>query len=280
MMLCSSLRTRIQSWLRDYDKLQSCAVILIYIQPELRSNLRVFTPLCNLVGHHLVYSFRSYDMCKLLDCSHSRKFSSSDELEFSILLDIIRNISSRDYGAFIFSLKLTLLMQILGLSVRLLSSFFWIQMYRLGVSHVESAGSRDADFDLRNSFLSPATPAVVRQSSDSEDPLGGSIYDPAYYSSLFEAIQDDKYLLEGQNHGIKDGDSSSQVESCKLKPLVGSTCQTIKFLVKDLLVKGAMKEALLSFGPFKTLLPPFGPYEYKICLKLVTFLSHVSCKKI
>ena len=69
-------------------------------------------------------------------------------------------------------------------------------MYRLGVSHVESAGSRDADFDLRNSFLSPATPAVVRQSSDSEDPLGGSIYDPAYYSSLFEAIQDDKYLLE------------------------------------------------------------------------------------
>jgi len=28
-------------------------------------------------------------------------------------------------------------------------------MYRLGVSHVESSVSRDADFDLRNSFLSP-----------------------------------------------------------------------------------------------------------------------------
>lgn len=66
-------------------------------------------------------------------------------------------------------------------------------MYRLGISHVESAASREADFDLRNSFLSPVTPAVARhQSSDSEDQLGGSIYDPAYYSSLFEVSQDDK----------------------------------------------------------------------------------------
>ncbi|GAB4835094.1 hypothetical protein Ancab_000002 [Ancistrocladus abbreviatus] len=32
MMLFSSLKTRIQSWLRDYDKLQSFAVILIYVQ--------------------------------------------------------------------------------------------------------------------------------------------------------------------------------------------------------------------------------------------------------
>lgn len=66
-------------------------------------------------------------------------------------------------------------------------------MYRLGISHVESSVSREADFDLRNSFLSPVTPAVARQSSDSEDQLGGSIYDPAYYSSLFEVTPDDKY---------------------------------------------------------------------------------------
>ncbi|RRT85030.1 hypothetical protein BHM03_00024079 [Ensete ventricosum] len=33
MALCSSsLRLRIQSWLRDYDSLQSVAVVLIYIQ--------------------------------------------------------------------------------------------------------------------------------------------------------------------------------------------------------------------------------------------------------
>ncbi|KAF8398615.1 hypothetical protein HHK36_017546 [Tetracentron sinense] len=32
IMPCSSLRTRIRSWLRDYDKIQAGAVILIYIQ--------------------------------------------------------------------------------------------------------------------------------------------------------------------------------------------------------------------------------------------------------
>ena len=32
MMLCGSLRDRIQPWLRDYVKLQSLAVFLIYIQ--------------------------------------------------------------------------------------------------------------------------------------------------------------------------------------------------------------------------------------------------------
>lgn len=31
-MLCESLRDRIQPWLRDYDRLQSLAVILLYIQ--------------------------------------------------------------------------------------------------------------------------------------------------------------------------------------------------------------------------------------------------------
>lgn len=235
MMLCSSLRTRIQSWLRDYDKLQSCAVILLYVQ----IGCALLGSLGALYNGVLLINLAIalFALVAIESGSQSLGRTYAFLLLSAILLDIIWfilfahtiwNISSKDYGAFIFSLKLTLLMQILGLSVRLLSSFFWIQMYRLGVSHVESAGSRDADFDLRNSFLSPATPAVVRQSSDSEDPLGGSIYDPAYYSSLFEAIQEDKYLLEGQNHGIKDGDSSSQVESCKWKPLVGSTCQAVK----------------------------------------------------
>ncbi|RVX13036.1 hypothetical protein CK203_009735 [Vitis vinifera] len=32
MMLCSSFRSRIQNFLRDYDRLQFFAVILIYIQ--------------------------------------------------------------------------------------------------------------------------------------------------------------------------------------------------------------------------------------------------------
>ena len=103
------------------------------------------------------------------------------------ILCVCRNISSEDYGIFvIFSLKLTLAMQIIGFTVRLSSTLLWIQIYRLGVSYVDTTGSREADYDLRNSFLSPATPAVARQPSDSDYILGGSIFDPAYYSSLFE----------------------------------------------------------------------------------------------
>lgn len=85
-------------------------------------------------------------------------------------------------------------MQIIGFSVRLSSSFLWIQMYRLGVSYLETSVPQEADADLRNSFLNPATPSIVRHPSGSDDVLGGSIYDPAYYSSLFEESKDDAYL--------------------------------------------------------------------------------------
>lgn len=85
-------------------------------------------------------------------------------------------------------------MQIIGFSVRLSSSLLWIQIYRLGISYMETSVPREADYDLRNSFLSPATPVVVRQPSGSDDMIGGSIYDPTYYSSLFEDGQDSKCL--------------------------------------------------------------------------------------
>lgn len=108
------------------------------------------------------------------------------------LMCVCRNISSQDYATFfIFSVKLTLGTQIVGFIVRLSSSLLWIQIYRLGAAYVDTA-SRAADFDLRSSFLSPVTPAVVRQTSDSNEILGGSIYDPAYYSSLFEDSQENK----------------------------------------------------------------------------------------
>lgn len=66
-------------------------------------------------------------------------------------------------------------------------------MYRLGVSYVDNSGARDTDGDLRNSFLNPATPSIVRRNSGCDDVVGGAIYDPAYYSSLFEDSRDDTY---------------------------------------------------------------------------------------
>lgn len=116
------------------------------------------------------------------------------------LFAICRHISSEVYGTFVvFSVKLTLCMQIIGFFVRLSSSLLWIQMYRLGVSHLDASALREADADLRNSFLSPPTPSIVRHPSGSDDVLGGSIYNPAYYSSLFEDGKDDAYMHSVSN---------------------------------------------------------------------------------
>lgn len=229
MMLCSSLKNRIQPWLRDYVRLQSFAVILLYIQigcaligslgalynGVLLINLAI--PLFALVAIENSSEALSRTYAVLLFCS--------------ILLDIawfflfshdIWIITPNDYGIyFIVSLKITLSMQIVGFCVRLSSSLLWIQMYRLGPSYSDGTVSRDADFDIRNSFLNPVSPAVVRQSSDSEDVVGGSIYDPAYYSSLFEDGQDNGYSYGGHSCGIGDHGSTSAAGSPLLKPSIG-----------------------------------------------------------
>ncbi|CAL5205057.1 unnamed protein product [Lathyrus oleraceus] len=66
-----------------------------------------------------------------------------------------------------------------------------------------------ADYDLRSSFLSPATPAIARQRSNSNEILGGSIYDPAYYSSLFEDNQENKFTYGLPDHDIAQNGSTS-----------------------------------------------------------------------
>ncbi|AAD10643.1 Hypothetical protein [Arabidopsis thaliana] len=80
-------------------------------------------------------------------------------------------------------------MEMIGFFVRLSSSLLWFQIYRLGAAIVDTSLPRETDSDLRNSFLNPPTPAIARQCSGAEEILGGSIYDPAYYTSLFEESQ-------------------------------------------------------------------------------------------
>lgn len=92
----------------------------------------------------------------------------------------------------IFSLRLALLMEIIGFLVRFLSSFLWIQMYKLGLSTVDST-VYCADYSVRNSFVNPPTHEVARQNSTSDEILGGSVYDPPYYSSLFEDPQEKQH---------------------------------------------------------------------------------------
>lgn len=240
-MLCASLRDRIQPWLRDYDRLQYLAVVLIYIQIG-----------CALVGSLgalyngvllINLAIALFALVAIESSSQSLGRTYAVLLFCAILLDIswfilfsrdIWTISSETYGIyFIFSVKLTLAMQIAGFSVRLSSSLLWIQIYRLGVSYVDATAPREADFDLRNSFLSPSTPAVVRQCSGSDDVLGGSIYDPAYYSSLFEEGQDNRnspgqtnYSV-GANNVIGDSGSTSSADARQLKVSLSRSLQAI-----------------------------------------------------
>ncbi|KAL8171037.1 hypothetical protein V2J09_022841, partial [Rumex salicifolius] len=197
------------SWLRDYDKLQSSAVILIYIQIG-----------CALVGSLgalyngvllINLSIALFALVAIESGSQRLGRTYAILLFCAILLDItwfilfsydIWHISSEDFDIlFIFSVKLTLSMQIVGFSVR------------LGVSHAEY---RELDLDMRNSFINPSTPVAIRQISDSEDLMGGSIYDPAYYSSLFEGGLDNACLYEEHNHLI-GGCDPSNAETCSLK---------------------------------------------------------------
>ncbi|XP_075493721.1 uncharacterized protein LOC142531476 isoform X2 [Primulina tabacum] len=186
--------TDIEAWIQDYDRIQSMAVKLIYAQIG-----------CALIGS--LGAFFNAVLLVNLGVSLFALFaieSSSQSLART-------RMPSETFGTFVtFSAKLTLTMQIIGFSVRLSSSLLWLQMYRLGVSYIDNSNLRDTDFDLRNNFLSPPTPSVVRRPSGSDDAVGGSIYDPAYYSSLFEDGKDESYLCGGgQCHGISVVESAS-----------------------------------------------------------------------
>nr|XP_043611069.1 uncharacterized protein LOC122582710 [Erigeron canadensis] len=227
-MLCPELNTQIQTWLRDYDKIQSFAVFLIYIQIG-----------CALIGSlGALYNGVSlinvviglFALVAIESSSQSLGRTYAALLFSAILLDIlwfclfsheIWYISSEIYGEFaIFSVRLTLLMQIIGFTVRSSSSLLWIQMYRLGPSLVDITVPRDGDLDSRNSFMCPATPPVIRRAAGSVDP----IYDPGFYSSLFSDNQDEGSLhLGGQYHSVSmDGSLSDSL----LKPALGKSLRS------------------------------------------------------
>ncbi|KAI9082262.1 hypothetical protein K1719_035685 [Acacia pycnantha] len=181
MTLCGSfyinLRDQIQPWLRDYDRLQSFAVILIYFQIG-----------CALIGSLgalyngvllINLAIALFALVAIESSSQSLGRTYAILLFCAILLDIswfilftheIWDISTEDYTTFfIFSVKLTLAMQIIGF--------------------------------------------VVRQCSSSSEILGGSIYDPAYFSSLFEDGQENKYSFGMQNQDVSENGSSSAAEA-------------------------------------------------------------------
>ncbi|CAN8259497.1 unnamed protein product [Cochlearia groenlandica] len=175
-MICDSLRNRIHTWLRDYVRLQSLVVNLIYAQIG-----------CSLIGSLgalyngvllMNLAIALFALVAIESNSQGLGRTYAVLLFFAILLDIswfilfsqeIWNISSEMYQAlYIFSVKLTMAMEIAGFVVRLSSSLLWFQIYRLGASIVDtSLLPRRLDSDLRNSFVDP--PLLGGQSSHDPD---------------------------------------------------------------------------------------------------------------
>jgi hypothetical protein len=89
-----------------------------------------------------------------------------------------------------FSVKLMFWMQATGSGLRFLSSFLWCQMYRLGAISGTLATLQPVDFDARNSILGSYNLGNVRLGDDTfeSEAIGGSIYDRAAFSSLFESF--------------------------------------------------------------------------------------------
>ncbi|KAL4383680.1 hypothetical protein GQ457_15G029200 [Hibiscus cannabinus] len=237
MMICccsQNLRDAIQACLHDYDKLLYVAVILIYIQigcaltgslgalytGVLLANLGI--ALFALVAIESGSQSLGRAYAALLFCAILLDVS-----WFVLFADDIWNMSDGEGESrgmlFVFSVRLTLAMEIIGCFVRLWSSLLWFQIYRLGVSYVSSgADIRDPDFDLKNGFLSPTAPSnpLFRQCSqnESDEALGGAIYDPPYYSSLFEDRQQHNRNSFLGHDGIGGSGSAPDAETSLLKP--------------------------------------------------------------
>ncbi|OAY76201.1 hypothetical protein ACMD2_04563 [Ananas comosus] len=144
-LLCS----RVRSWVRDYDRIQSLAVTLLYIQIG-----------CALLGSlgalfngvlliNLVVAL--FALVAIESSSQSLGRTYAVLLVCAIVLDIswfiffsrtIWSIAPEKYGPLCaFSVKLALFC----------SSVLWIQMYRLGIPSFNSI--REEDFDVRENFL-------------------------------------------------------------------------------------------------------------------------------
>lgn len=236
-MLCaSSAWAQIRAWFRDYDRVQALAVILLYIQIA-----------CALIGSLgacytgvllINLAVALFALVAIESNSQSLGRTYAVLLASALALDIvwfilfsseIWNIDPLQYGKFsLFSLKLVFWMQAIGFSVRLISSFVWLQIYRLGVSSDFSSVYQPAEFENRPGFSNPPSPAHRRQTSIEDNVLGGSIYDPAYYSSLFHDKQDlgssyeiDKQYFRSNGPNASPCFGSSDLNSCTTRLLEG-----------------------------------------------------------
>ncbi|KAJ7524898.1 hypothetical protein O6H91_17G026800 [Diphasiastrum complanatum] len=194
-MRFAALWASTRGWFLRYDHLQSVAIFLLYLQV-----------LCSLIGS-LGVLYNGILLANLVLALFALvAIESGSErlgriyaviLALALLLDITWFIlftneirqSNRytEFGKFWeLPLRIVLWMQSISFGLHFVSSFIWLMMYRIGLRTDYPAMYQPVDFDGRigNLFIHSSSLSALPADID-EEVLGGSIYDPAYYYSLF-----------------------------------------------------------------------------------------------
>ncbi|KAI0501786.1 hypothetical protein KFK09_016731 [Dendrobium nobile] len=198
-----SLGPRLRLWLRDHGSLQGLAILLLYVQIG-----------CSMIGSlgALFNGILLVNMVAALFAIVAMESSSQilvrtygvllscmiflDAAWFVFFSGTIWNFTYNENKDpfYVFSLRLSFSMQIMGFSVRILSSLLWIQMYRLGPSNGDSVSYHEAFY--RRSFLNPPTEDMARQCSDNI--FGSYVRIASPYTPLFDDAQDKGNASEGE----------------------------------------------------------------------------------
>lgn len=200
-MLFAAARARIGAWFQAYENLQFLAVLLLYLQVGCSLIGSLGVSYIGLLLANLAISL--FALVAIESGSQTLTRTYAVLLLSALLLDVvwfilfsvqIRQDSVETHaGKFTaFSLEVVLMMQVAGFIVRFFSAFVWLQMYRLGLQEqgvyqrlaVEGNFGRAGTPGLFSPISSPRT---SRQSSLNDESLGGSIYNPGYYSSHFSS---------------------------------------------------------------------------------------------
>eukprot|EP00249_Psilotum_nudum_P007909 c20904_g1_i1 orf=324-1010(-) len=203
-MLCTIWRARISAWFQRYENLQSLAVVLLYAQVVfalIGSLGALYTGVLVVNLSVALFALVAVESgSQTLGRTYAVLLASALALDIAWFVLFSVEIRRTDWKTIfaklsVFSIQLVFWMQIGGFAVRFFSAFLWLQMYRLGASTDHGYLYQPIDFEGRigiTGFFTPGSSprTTPRQSSLGEEVLGGSIYNPTYYASLFRPPHD------------------------------------------------------------------------------------------
>ncbi|CAM6099617.1 unnamed protein product [Calypogeia fissa] len=211
-MQCCIQCTGASAWFHNYDDLQTGAIVLLYLQVA-----------CSLIGSLGAFytgvlvanlALALFGLVAIASGSQTLGRTYAALLACTLLVDIAwfilfsveirRDPSYRELS--VFSVWIVFSMQVASSALRLLSSLFWVQMYRLGAQTDTSAMYQPVDFEGRISTfeLPNDRPSPSHAVSMSEEILGGSIYNPATFSTVFQFTDEPYFGTEAHNQVRKE----------------------------------------------------------------------------